>query len=193
MTTGHAPVQDEGPPAKAGRQLVAQETLDGNDLVTIHQDMKARVLKADTLRSLSGLPDLAKEHISHFKRVYGGRLPPNKTIFIASASTGTTADSLSFYAAREALKTLYPELRFEHVIHCEIKQNKRTFISELQTSLAPEFGTAHGAACIFEDIGHLGGTHAKCTTHFDPGKNNSKILPDQEMLRVDLLNFMQRL
>ena len=110
VTTGHTPVQDEGPPAKARRKLVAQATLDAKDLVAIHQDMKARVLKADTLKGLSGLPNLAKEHISHFKRVYGGRLAPNKTIFIASAPTGTTADSFPFYAAREALKTLYPEL-----------------------------------------------------------------------------------
>ena len=168
---GHASV-----PAGSRRYLSQTPSVPEADVDLVRLQSVQKKLKSTELRGLDGLGALAKEHAAAISQLLGsgGRtLVPNFKVRVATACSGSAADRVSMAAVKAAVSPVCPDFDFEYVFNCEIKPNKRHWISALHETMenieqttAPGVDGGHTAKpCMFEDIQELKKGACKCYAH----------------------------
>ena len=207
-STGHArggtPCTDGG----RGRHLRAVPSTDNVNADMISQQMRQKRIKAEDLRNLDGLTNLAKEHFGNFEQLIGGgrTLAPMFKIRIGSACSGSSSDLLSVIAIKRALAQTYPGVEFEYVFNCEQDSKTCAWIMALHKLMdQPALGRADGTQaalglaetqtacnqsgktpCCFDDLLELFKGSCVCCAHAHHGPrklNKHKCdVPDFDLL-----------
>ena len=129
-------------------------------------------MQAADLKTMDGLPKLAREHAANFMHLLGcdrsgktrsrRHIVPNHEIRVASCSTGAGTERLVFRAIQIAISEMSrnsADFAFKYVFACEISSYKRQWIQAFHKAVHGA-GLADGdydecKPCLFGDITKL--------------------------------------
>ena len=105
------------------RKLGRNPSIDDGMATELQKEVSQQPLRAEALKGLDGLTDLAFEHLQNFQKLIcpaRSIVPPCK-LRIGTACTGSSADLMSMVALQRAMDTAYPGSNFsyEYIFNCE--------------------------------------------------------------------------
>ena len=162
--TAHDPVHPDDPfppPAKTRRTLGGPKfSIDKETSFLMREQQLQKELKAAEMHNMSGLRDLAHDHLNNFEQLFGSeiqrRMAPNRVIRVATACTGSGAEVFTLLAIINTFRHTYPALKFSYVFHCEKVPQKRQFVKSLHRELAEALGAEiEPEPCFFDDLTKL--------------------------------------
>ena len=104
------------------RKLGRNPSIDDGMATKLQKEVSQQPLRAEAMKDLDGLTDLASEHLQNFQKLIGTArsiVPPFK-LRIGTACTGSSADLMSMVALQRAMDKAYPgSFSYEYIFNCE--------------------------------------------------------------------------